>query len=138
METIFAADYPFLNVLWSMLIFMAFLLWIWLAVTCFSDIFRRHDMSGFLKVLWVIAIILVPYFGVFMYLLVNGSGIAERNAAQAAQLQEAFDTRVREASAGSGGGGGAAAEIADAHRLRESGAINDEEFERLKAKALAG
>ncbi len=138
METIFAADYPFLDVLWSMLIFMAFLLWIWLAVTCFSDIFRRHEMSGFLKVLWVIVIILVPYFGVFVYLLVNGSGIAERNAAQAAQMQEAFDARVREASATSGGGGGSAAEIAEAHKLLESGAINQEEFERLKAKALAG
>jgi hypothetical protein len=138
METIFAADYPFLDVLWSMLIFMAFLLWIWLAVTCFSDIFRRHEMSGFLKVLWVIVIILVPYFGVFVYLLVNGSGIAERNAAQAAQMQEAFDARVREASAASGGGGGSAAEIAEAHKLLESGAINQEEFERLKAKVLAG
>ncbi len=138
METIFAADYPFLDVLWSMLIFMAFLLWIWLAVTCFSDIFRRHDMSGFLKVLWVIVIILVPYFGVFVYLLVNGSGIAKRNEAQAAQMQEAFDARVREAAATTGGGGGTATEIAEAHKLLESGAINQEEFERLKAKALAG
>ena len=139
MDTIFAADYPFLNVLWSMLIFMAFLLWIWLAVTCFSDIFRRHDIGGFLKVLWVIVIILVPYFGVFVYLLVNGSGIAERNAAQAAQMQDAFDARVREAAATTGGGGGGSAtEIAEAHKLLESGAITQEEFERLKAKALAG
>jgi hypothetical protein len=137
MDPLFAADYPFLDVLWSMLIFMAFLLWIWLAVTCFGDIFRRHDMSGVLKVLWVVAIILVPYFGVFMYLLVNGGGIAARNAARVEQMQEAFDARVREASASSGGGG-ATAEIAEAHRLLEAGAISEEEFARLKAKALAG
>ena len=61
--------YPILDVLWSMLIFMAFLLWIWLAITCFNDIFRRQDASGFLKVLWVIVIILVPYFALLMYLL---------------------------------------------------------------------
>ena len=136
----FAADYPFLDVLWTLIIFMAFLLWIWLAVTCFGDIFRRHDMSGFLKVVWVILIILMPYLGVFVYLLSNGAGIAKRNEAQAEQMHKAFDARVREAAAssGSGGGGGAAAEIAEAHRLLESGAITQEEFASLKAKALAG
>jgi len=135
----FAADYPFLDVLWTLIIFMAFLLWIWLAVTCFGDIFRRHDMSGFLKVLWVVLIILMPYLGVFVYLIVNGGGIAKRNEAQAEQMQKAFDARVREAAAagGSGSGGGAASEIAEAHRLLESGAITQEEFERLKRKALA-
>lgn len=135
----FAADYPFLDVLWTLIIFMAFVLWIWLAVTCFGDIFRRHDMSGFLKVVWVILIILMPYLGVFVYLLFNGAGIARRNEAQAEQMQKAFDARVREAAASSGGGGGgAAAEIAEAHRLLESGAITQEEFAGLKAKALAG
>ena len=64
-----AADYPFLDVLWSMLIFMAFVLWIWLAITCFADIFRRHDMGGFLKALWIIVIIVIPYFGVLVYLI---------------------------------------------------------------------
>jgi len=132
---LFAADYPFLDVLWTMVIFMAFLLWIWLAITCYADIFRRHDMSGFVKVLWVIAIILFPYLGVFIYLIANGGGMAERNQAQAEQMQHAFDARVREAATSSGGG--AAAEIAEAQRLRESGAITDEEFARLKSKALA-
>jgi hypothetical protein len=139
---LFAADYPFLDVLWTLVIFMAFLLWIWLAITCFGDIFRRHDMSGILKALWVVLIILMPYLGVLVYLIAYHGGIAQRDAAQMQQAQEAFDARVREAAAssggGAGGGGGAASEIAEAHRLLESGAINQEEFERLKSKALAG
>jgi hypothetical protein len=123
----------FLDVLWTMLIFMAFVLWIWLAVTCFSDIFRRRDTSGFVKALWVIALIIAPYLGVLVYLVVNHGGIAERNEARVREVQQAFDERVREAS----GGGGAAAEIAEAQRLLQSGAITEDEFARLKAKALA-
>lgn len=128
----FAADYPFLDVLWSLLIFMAFLLWIFLAITCFSDIFRRRDMGGVMKAIWVVLIILIPYFGVLVYLIAHHGGIAERNEARSQAMQQAFDDRVREAS-----GGGAAAEIAEAQRLREGGAITDEEFAALKAKALA-
>jgi hypothetical protein len=137
MTPLFAADYPFLDVLWTLVIFMTFLLWIWLAITCFGDIFRRHDMSGFLKAVWVVLIILVPYLGVLVYLIVYHGGIAQRNTEQMQQAQQAFDARVREAAASTGGGGGAAAEIAEAHRLLESGAINQEEFDRLKRKALA-
>ncbi len=129
----FAADYPFLDVLWSMLIFMAFLLWIWLAVTCFSDIFRRDDMGGFLKAVWVVLIILVPYLGVLVYLIAYSRGMAERNQARNQAMQSALDQRVREAS-----GTGAASEITEAQRLRDSGAITEEEFAQLKAKALAG
>lgn len=129
-----AADYPFLNVLWSMLIFMAFILWIVLAISCFSDIFRRHDTSGFSKALWVILIILLPYLGVLLYLIVNSGGMAKRNMKEHEQVQDAFDARVREAA----GSGGPAAEIERARGLLDSGAINQEEFERLKAKTLAG
>jgi hypothetical protein len=128
-----AADYPFLDVLWSILIFMAFLLWIWLAITCFADIFRRHDMSGFMKALWILVIIVVPYFGVLIYLIAYHDGIAARNAKDIEASQRAFDDRVREA----GGGSGSAAEIERAHGLLQSGAITQEEFDRLKAKALA-
>ena len=86
-----AADYPFLEVLWSTLIFMAFLLWIWLAITCFADIFRRHDMGGFLKAIWVAAIIVIPYFGVLIYLIAYHGGIAERNVKDVKASQDAFD-----------------------------------------------
>jgi Phospholipase_D-nuclease N-terminal/Short C-terminal domain len=128
-----AADYPFLDVLWSIVIFMAFLLWIWLAITCFADIFRRHDMSGFMKALWILVIIVVPYFGVLIYLIAYHDGIAQRNMKDVQASQQAFDDRVREAA----GTSGSAAEIERAHGLLQSGAITQDEFDRLKAKALA-
>jgi hypothetical protein len=127
-----AADYPFLDVLWSILIFMAFVLWIWLAITCFMDIFRRRDTGGFAKALWVIFIIVLPYLGVLVYLIANHVGMAERQAKDVQEAQQAFDERVREAAAS----GGPASEIEKARGLLESGAINQEEFDRLKAKAL--
>jgi Phospholipase_D-nuclease N-terminal/Short C-terminal domain len=127
-----AADYPFLEVLWSILVFMAFVLWIWLAITCFMDIFRRRDTGGFAKALWVIFIIVLPYLGVLVYLIANHRGMAERQAKDVQEAQQAFDERVREAAASAG----PAAEIEKAKGLLESGAINQEEFERLKAKAL--
>jgi hypothetical protein len=128
-----AADYPFLDVLWSIVIFMAFLLWIWLAITCFADIFRRHDMSGFMKALWILVIIVVPYFGVLIYLIAYHDGIAQRNMKDVQASQQAFDDRVREAA----GSSGSAAEIERAHGLLQSGAITQDEFDHLKAKALA-
>jgi Phospholipase_D-nuclease N-terminal len=127
-----AADYPFLDVLWSTLIFMAFILWIWLAITCFMDIFRRRDTSGFAKALWVIFIIVLPYLGVLVYLIANHGGMAERQTKDVQQAEQAFDERVREAARSAG----PAAEIESAHKLLESGAINQDEFERIKAKAL--
>ena len=128
-----AADYPFLDVLWSMLIFMAFVLWIWLAITCFADIFRRHDIGGFAKALWIIVIIVIPYFGVLIYLIAYHGSMADRNAKDIKESQAAFDERVREAA----GSGGAAAEIEKAHGLLQSGAITQDEFDRIKANALA-
>ena len=92
-----AADYPFLDVLWSILIFMAFILWIWLAITCFMDIFRRRDTGGFAKALWIIFIIVLPYLGVLVYLIANHTGMAERQAQDVHEAQQAFDERVREA-----------------------------------------
>jgi hypothetical protein len=127
-----AADYPFLEVLWSILVFMAFVLWIWLAITCFIDIFRRRDTGGFAKALWIIFIIVLPYLGVLIYLIANHTGMAERQAKDVQEAQQAFDERVREAAASAG----PASEIEKARGLLESGAINQEEFDRLKAKAL--
>lgn len=132
-----AADYPFLDVLWSMLIFMAFFLWIWLAITCFADIFRRRDTSGWVKAIWIIFIIVLPYLGVLVYLIANHNSIAERQVKDVEQAQEAFDARVREVAATQAATQDPAAEIEKAHGLLQSGAINQEEFERLKAKALA-
>jgi len=128
-----AADYPFLDVLWSMLIFMAFFLWIWLAITCFADIFRRRDTSGWVKAIWIIFIIVLPYLGVLVYLIANHNSMADRSAKDVEQAQAAFDARVRQVA----GARDSAAEIEKAHALLQSGAINQQEFERLKAKALA-
>jgi len=130
----FAADYPFLNILWSMLVFVGFFFWIWLAVTVFMDVFRRRDMGGFLKALWVIAVILVPLFGVLVYLLAYHNGIAERNAKQVEAAQAAFDEQVRQAA----GTAGPASEIATAQKLLDAGTISQAEFDAIKAKAIGG
>ena len=127
-----ATDYPFLNILWSMLVFVGFIMWIWLAIMVFIDIFRRHDIGGFAKTLWVLFIIFIPLFGVLIYLLVYSKGIAERNAQAAQANQQAFDERVRQAA------GGPTSEIANAKQLLDSGAITQQEFDQIKAKALAG
>ena len=97
-----AADYPFLNILWSMLIFVGFIMWIWIAIMCFMDIFRRRDMGGFAKAIWIIFIIFIPLLGVLVYLIAYHNGIADRNIKGQEAAQAAFDQQVKEA-AGKGG-----------------------------------
>lgn len=128
-----AADYPFLDVLWTMLIFFLWIIWFWILITVFIDLFRRKDTSGVSKVLWIIFVILVPFLGVFVYLLVNHDGMADRNIAQAQAQRSQMDQYVRETA----GSGGAAAEIEKAKGLLDSGAITQAEFDAIKAKALA-
>jgi hypothetical protein len=127
-----AADYPFLDVLWTMLIFFLWIIWFWILITVFIDLFRRKDTSGVSKVLWIIFVILVPFLGVFIYLLVNHDGMADRNIAQAQAQRAQMDQYVRDTA-----GGGAAAEIEKAKGLLDSGAISQQEFDSIKAKALA-
>jgi hypothetical protein len=125
------ADFPFLEFLWSMMLFFAWLAWIWIAVTCFMDILRRHDIGGGHKALWVVFIILIPFLGVLVYLVAQHDGMRERSE-QAAQAQKAaFDDYVRETA------GGPAAEIAKAKELLDSGTITQAEFDAIKAKATA-
>jgi len=133
---IFLKDsYPFLDVFWTILVIVLWVIWFWILISVFADLFRRRDIGGGAKVLWCIFVILLPYLGVFIYLLVNHQGIADRNVRQAARSQEEFDTYVR--SVASSGGGGAAVEIERAKQLLDSGAITPDEFERSKAKALS-
>ena len=127
-----AADYPFLDVLWTMLIFFLWIIWFWILITVFIDLFRRKDTSGVSKVLWIIFVILVPFLGVFIYLLVNHDGMADRNIAQAQAQRSQMDQYVRDTA-----GGGAAAELEKAKGLLDSGAISQQEFDAIKAKALA-
>ena len=128
-------DYPFLDIFWTMLIFFCWIIWFWLLITVFVDIFRRKDQGGFSKVLWIIFVIILPFLGVFIYLIANHDGMAERSVRQAQAQQEQMDQYIR-ATAGSGGGG-AASEIERAKGLLDSGAISQAEFDAIKAKALA-
>ena len=127
-----ASDYPFLDILWTMIIFFAWVIWIWIAITVLVDVFRRHDIGGFSKALWVIFVIILPFLGVLIYLIANHDGMRDRNVEQARQQQAALDEYVRETA------GGSAGEIEKAHGLLEKGAITQAEFDAIKAKALAG
>ena len=93
-----AADYPFLDVLWSMVIFFAFIIWIWLLITVFADVFRRHDIGGGMKAVWIIFVILLPYLGVLIYLIAEHQGMADRNAAQMQQVKEQQDAYIKTVS----------------------------------------
>jgi hypothetical protein len=125
------ADYPFLDVLWTMIVIFAWVIWFWLLITVFADLFRRHDTSGFAKVVWIIFVIVVPFLGVFVYLLANHEGMADRNTQRMQAQKESFDSYGRETA------GGAAGEIGKAKGLLDSGAITQAEFDAIKAKALA-
>jgi hypothetical protein len=129
---VLAADYPFLDVLWTMFIFFAFVIWIWLLITVFADIFRRRDTSGWMKALWIVFVIVAPYLGVLVYLIVEHEGMAERNVRAVQAHQEQFDDYVRSVATSEG----PAAEIERAKGLLDSGAITQSEFDALKQKAL--
>ena len=131
--TPFAADYPFLNILWSMIIFFAWVAWIWVLIVIIGDLFRRHDSSGFRKALWVIFLIVFPFVGVLAYLIVNGAGMAQRSAEREQAARAQFSDYVQTVASS----GGAAGEIEKAKGLLDSGAITQAEFDSLKAKALA-
>jgi hypothetical protein len=132
---VIASSYPFLNILWTTLIFFAWVIFIWIAITVLIDVFRRHDLSGWGKAGWTIFIVLIPWIGVLVYLIANHDGMTERKIKDAQTQRAQFDEYVR-ATAGSGGG--AAGEIEKAKQLLDSGAITQAEFDSLKAKALAG
>ncbi len=125
-----AADYPFLDVLWSMIIFFALFTWIWIAITVIADVLRRHDIGGFAKAAWVVFVIVLPWLGVLIYLIAQHDGMRERSMKQAESQKAAFDEYVRDAA------GGSAAEIAKAKELLDSGAISQAEFDRIKQRAL--
>jgi hypothetical protein len=128
-----AADYPFLDVLWTMLIFFAWVIWFWLLITVFADLFRRHDIGGGMKTLWIIFVILLPFLGVFIYLISQGRSMAERNVKQMQTAQAQQADYIKSVA----GSGGAADEIEKAKSLLDSGAITQAEFDAIKAKALA-
>jgi len=128
-----ANSYPFLSVFWYMLLFFAFVIWIWLLITCFADIFRRHDTSGWVKALWIIFIIVFPYLGVLVYIIAEHKGMADRNTKQLQAQQAQADEYIKSVA----GSADPAEQIAKGKQLLDSGAITQAEFDDLKAKALA-
>ncbi len=129
-----ATSYPFLEVFWTMLIFFAFVVWLWILFTVFTDIFRRHDASGFVKTIWVIFVIILPYLGVFVYLIAEHKGMTERSIEAQQQAKSEFDQYVQSAAAKTD----PAEQIAKAKQMLDNGTISQAEFDQLKQKALAG
>jgi len=129
---LFAADYPFLDVFWTMLVFFVWIAWFFILIRVFADVFRRHDISGFAKVLWLIFVIVLPFLGVFIYLVANSKGMTERDIKQVTDQQQQFDTYVQSVATT-----GSATEIEKAKQLLDSGAISQSEFDAIKAKALS-
>jgi putative oligomerization/nucleic acid binding protein/phospholipase D-like protein len=127
-------NHPLIEVLWSFFIIFIWVAWFWLLISISIDIFRRHDISGGFKALWLIFIIFLPYLGVFIYLITQSRSMAERSADQANRQRQAMDDYIRTTA---GGGGGAIADIEKAKALLDSGAITQAEFDSIKAKALA-
>jgi hypothetical protein len=133
MDMVFAADYPFLNIFWTMIIFFSWVIWIWMVISVLADVFRRHDISGWGKAAWVVFIIVLPFLGVLIYLIGNSGHMTERNEQQSQASRSEFDDYVKTVAAP----GGPATEIEKAKQLLDSGAITQAEFDAIKTKALA-
>ena len=129
----FAYDYPAGGVFVSMLYFFLFFIWLMLLFRVFGDIFRSHDMGGFAKAIWTIFVIVVPFLGVFIYLIARGRSMGERDLAAAQAQQEAFKSYVQQTA----GTAGTASELASLAELKQQGVLTDAEFEAQKAKLLA-
>jgi Short C-terminal domain/Phospholipase_D-nuclease N-terminal len=128
-----AADYPFLDIFWTMIIFFCWVVWIWMMVIILTDVFRRRDIGGWAKAGWTAFLIILPFLGALIYLIAQHDGMADRAAERARGERAEMDSYVRSVAAN----GGAASEIDKAKRLLDDGAITRDEFDALKAKALA-
>jgi hypothetical protein len=130
---VIAADYPFLDVFWTMILFFAWVIWIWMVVVIFTDIFRRRDIGGWAKAAWCVFLIVLPFLGALVYLIAQHDGLAERRMKDVKDQQAAVDERIRSVA----GADGPATQIANAKSLLDSGTIDQAEFAELKRKALA-
>ncbi len=129
------ADYPFLDVMWTMLVFFCWIAWFSILFRVFADIFRRRDLSGWGKTGWIVFTIVLPFLGVFVYLISQNDGMNQRNLEQARNQRADMDEYIR--STASSNDGGAAGAIERAKGLLDSGAITQDEFQTLKQRALA-
>ena len=129
-----AYDYPILGVFWTMLIFFLWFAWLMLLFKVFADIFRSEDLGGFSKGLWTVGVIILPFLGVFVYVIARGKSMGERDIARAKEQDAAFRSYVQDAA---GSTTGTADELARLAQLRDSGVLTDAEFAQQKAKLLA-
>ncbi|MFJ7206841.1 SHOCT domain-containing protein [Streptomyces sp. NPDC098789] len=131
-------DYPLLNLFWTMLWLFLWVMWFFLLFKVISDIFRDHELHGWGKTGWLVLVLLLPYIGVFIYLVVRGRGMGKRDVKQAEDAEQSFRQYVQKAAGtGAGAHGSAADELHKLSALKEKGDITQEEFDRAKAKVLA-
>jgi hypothetical protein len=130
---IIAADYPFLDIIGTMLVFFLWVMWFWTLIVVLTDVFSRRDIGGWAKAAWTLFTLIVPILGVLVYLIAEGSGMAERRAGSVRAAQQDLDDHIRSVAAADG----PATEIANAKQLLDQGAIDAAEFEQLKRRALA-
>ena len=129
-----ATNWTFGQLMWSMLVFFAWILFFWMLFAVLGDVFRRHDLSGWGKAAWIIFMVCLPFLGIFVYLIANSKGMAERNMKQVQAAQADTDAYIKSVASTAD----PAEQIAKGHELLEKGAITQTEFEQLKASALAG
>ena len=130
------SSYPLLSVFWTIFEFFLWVIWIWILIMIFIDIFRSHDLGGFAKALWFLFVLFIPLIGVLVYLIVRGGSMHERAVAQAQRQDQQFRQYVQEAASSSPAS--SADQLSKLADLRDRGVISAEEFEREKAKVLAG
>jgi uncharacterized membrane protein YcjF (UPF0283 family) len=130
---VLAADYPFLDVVGTMLIFFAWVIWFWILIRVLVDVFRRHDLSGWGKAGWTAFMIVLPFLGVLIYLIAHGQDMGQRDIEQAQAAQAQFDQHIKSVAREDA----SASQIAEAKRLLDSGTITQAEYDTLKAKALS-
>lgn len=128
-----ASSYPFLDAMWTMIVFFGWVVFIWLLITVYMDLFRRHDISGWAKAGWIVFTIVLPFIGVFVYLIAEGRAMESRRREDVRQAQSEMDSYVRSVAKT----GSSADQIAQAKQLLDTGAITPEEYNALKQKALA-
>jgi putative oligomerization/nucleic acid binding protein/phospholipase D-like protein len=128
-------QYPILDFFLTMLYFFLFVIWIWILITVFIDIFRSQDLNGWVKALWVIFVIVLPFLGVFIYLIARGGKMQERKMQEVAQQKSAFDQYVKETAGSSGGD--VASQLSQLADLKSQGVLTDAEFEAQKSKILS-
>jgi energy-coupling factor transporter transmembrane protein EcfT len=130
---VIAADYPFLDILWTMVLFFTWVIWIWMMIAILTDVFRRDDIGGVAKVAWTVFLIVLPFLGALVYLAKHHDGMAKRRIKDVQAQQQVLDDHIRAVATADG----TSTEISNAKHLLDSGAIDKAEFDQLKRKALA-